>query len=91
MFRELYKNAYDKVTPSPELVADTISKARAGGRVSVRHRFAVRSSLAAAAAVLCLVMAVHFSCDRGPSCADREELHQQGDHDAGGSHRYRGK
>lgn len=58
MFREIYKNAYDKITPPPELVADTISKARAGGRASVRHRFAVRSSLAAAAAVLCLVMAV---------------------------------
>lgn len=58
MFEERYQKAYSTITPSRELVSDTISKAGAGSRGAVKNRFAVRASLTAAAAVLCLVMAV---------------------------------
>ncbi len=58
MFQERYKRAYNTISPSQALVSDTIAMARSGSRSSVKRRFAVRTSLAAAAAVLCLVMAV---------------------------------
>lgn len=58
MFEERYQKAYRTITPSQELISDTISKAVSGGRGAVKNRFAVRTSLTAAAAVLCLVMAV---------------------------------
>lgn len=58
MFKDRYKNAYDAIAPSPELVSDTIRMARAGGRSAVGKRRAVRTSLAAAAAAACLVVAV---------------------------------
>ncbi len=58
MFRDRYKNAYDTITPSMELVSDTLRKVQSGGGASARKRFAVRMSIAAAAAAVCLVMAV---------------------------------
>lgn len=58
MFEERYQNAYSTITPSQELVSDTISKAVAGSSWAGKKRFAVRASLTASAAVLCLVMAV---------------------------------
>lgn len=101
MFRDRYKNAYDTITPPMELVSDTLRKVQSGGGASVRKRFAVRMSIAAAAAAVCLVMAVpvcaahipaflsdrgvRFACDGGPPYPDRKELYQPGDHDAGGS------
>lgn len=58
MFEERYQKAYRTITPSQELVSDTISKAVSGSRRTAKNRFAVRTSLTAAAAILCLVMAV---------------------------------
>lgn len=58
MFEERYQKAYSTIAPSQELVSDTISKAVSGSRGAVKNRFAVRTLLTAAAAVLCLVMAV---------------------------------
>lgn len=58
MFQDRYKKAYNTVAPSPGLVSDTICKAGAGKGASVKKRFAVRMSLAAAVAVVCLVTAV---------------------------------
>lgn len=64
MFQERYKRAYNTISPSQALVSDTIAMARAGSRGTVKSRFAAKLSLAAAAAALCLVMAV-------PVCAAR--------------------
>lgn len=58
MFQDRYKKAYNTIGPSPELVSDTICKAGAGKGAFVKKRFAMRLSLAAAAAVVCLVTAV---------------------------------
>lgn len=58
MFEERYQKAYRTVMPSQELISDTISRARSGSRPTMKNRFAMRTSLTAAAAVLCLVMAV---------------------------------
>ena len=58
MFENRYKKAYSTITPSQELIADTIDKARASSKTSVRNQIAVKISLAAAAAVLCFVAAV---------------------------------
>ena len=58
MFESKYKKAYSTITPSQELVADTIDKARANNKTSVRNRIVVKVSLTAAAAVLCFVAAV---------------------------------
>lgn len=58
MFQDRYKKAYNTVAPSLGLVSDTICKAGAGKGASVKKRFAVRMSLAAAVAVVCLVTAV---------------------------------
>ena len=58
MFQDRYKRAYNAISPSQALVSDTIARARSGSRVSVKRWFTVKTSLAAAAAVWCLVMAV---------------------------------
>lgn len=58
MFQDRYQKAYEAIAPSPELVSDTICRAVSGGRALVRKRFVVRTSLAAAAVIVCLVMAV---------------------------------
>lgn len=58
MFQDRYKKAYNTITPSPGLVSDTICRAGTGKGASVKKRFVVRTSLAAAAAVVCLVTAV---------------------------------
>lgn len=58
MFQDRYKKAYDTIKPSPELVTDTVYRAGTVGKASVRKRFAVRISLAAAAVAVCLVTAV---------------------------------
>lgn len=58
MFENMYKKAYSTITPSQELVADTIDKAKANSKLSVRNQIVVKVSLTAAAAVLCFVAAV---------------------------------
>ena len=58
MFENKYKEAYNTITPSQELVADTIDKARTNSKSPVRKQIAVKVSLAAAAAVLCFAVAV---------------------------------
>lgn len=67
MFEERYQKAYRTVTPSQELVSDTISKAVSGSRGAGKNRFAMRTSLTAAAAVLCLVMAVPVCAAHSPA------------------------
>lgn len=61
MFESRYKQAYDAVTPSQELISDTIAQADikyTGSRMSGRKRFVLKASLTAAAAVLCVLTAV---------------------------------
>ena len=58
MFENRYKKAYSTITPSQELIADTIDKANAGSNPPDRNQIAVKVSLAAAAAVLCFAIAV---------------------------------
>ena len=58
MFENRYKKAYSTITPSQELIADTIEKARTNSKSPVRNQIAVKASLAAAAAVLCFAAAV---------------------------------
>ena len=58
MFENRYKKAYSTITPSQELIADTIDKANAGSKPPDRNQIAVKVSLAAAAAVLCFAVAV---------------------------------
>ncbi len=58
MFENRYKKAYHTITPSQELVADTIDKAYANSKTSIRNQIAVKVSLTAAAAVLCFAAAV---------------------------------
>lgn len=62
MFEARYKKAYDTVMPSEELISETMKKAKAekdsSRGKSVGTRLAFRLSLAAAAAVVCIVTAV---------------------------------
>lgn len=58
MFQDRYKKAYNTIAPSSMLVSDTIRRAVTGKRAPAKKRFAVRTSLAAAAAVVCLMAAV---------------------------------
>lgn len=62
MLKDSYKKAYDTISPSWKLVADTIEKAgaeeSAGQKAPVRKPLVLKLSLTAAAAVLCFVMAV---------------------------------
>ena len=58
MFKERYQKAYRTITPSRELVSATISRAKSGGGSVMKNRFVMRTAFTAAAAVLCLVMAV---------------------------------
>ena len=70
MFKGRYQKAYDKVTPSPELIADTIEKARAGKSVSQKKIIGkttiLKRTLIAAAAVLFFVLVVPVAA---PVCA----------------------
>ncbi|MDE5825096.1 MAG: DUF4179 domain-containing protein, partial [Lachnospiraceae bacterium] len=61
MLEGRYKKAYSTITPSQELVSDTIEmmgkRKNATRKISLKNRFVMKVSLTAAAAVLCLVMA----------------------------------
>lgn len=57
MFGSRYKEAYDAIAPSQELVENLIGRAKSGNIKNKRNRFVLKAAIAAAA-VVCLVTAV---------------------------------
>ncbi|MDE7477686.1 MAG: hypothetical protein K2M91_07020 [Lachnospiraceae bacterium] len=76
MFDSSYKKAYHTITPSQKLISDTIEKMQiekiqieksVASKSSGKNHFALRVSITAAAAVLCLVMAVPVCAAKIPA------------------------